>query len=379
MTVDLENYSGDLLVTVGRYPEYNYGDRLKISGKLEEPFETEEFSYKDYLARYDIYATMRYPKIEKLGEGSGSPMVAAMLFVKHKFMQSLSQLLPEPQNAFALGLLLGLKRALPEGLKNALIVTGVSHIVVISGYNISIIVRTLLKSSAWWGRRLAFLLSLAVVLGFVIMTGAEASVVRAAIMGGVLILALSFHRLYQSVNALVFVGALMIAQNPKILAFDIGFQLSFLATLGLVLVADRIEPKLKLVPNILAFRTNLASTLAAQIFTLPLLIIYFDKLSLISPLVNILVLWAVPYAMFFIFAAGLAGLIFLPLAKFLVLPAWALLTFFIKTVELFSRLPYAAVPAHSGWLAAVIYYFTLSIFLLWKKSRQKFGLASRFS
>src|SRR3989344_6446242 len=122
---------GNILLNVGKYPEYQYGDRLKISGKLEEPFVSEEFSYKNYLSRYDTYAVMRYPQIEKIGEGEGNRVKAGLLEFKDKIRQALSASLPEPHNALLLGIILGIKRALPESLAEALAIVGVSHIVVI--------------------------------------------------------------------------------------------------------------------------------------------------------------------------------------------------------------------------------------------------------
>lgn len=362
---------GNVLLNIGRYPEYRYGDRLKISGKLEEPFVSEEFSYKDYLSRYDTYAVMRYPQIEKIGEGEGHPVKAVLLKIKAEFLEVMLGVLPEPHNALVGGLILGLKRSIPEDLRNAMIITGVSHIIVISGYNISLITRNLLHTRSVIGRRLAFWLSLLVVLAFVVLTGAEASVIRAAIMGMMLMFALNIGRIYNPANAVVLVGAVMVAENPKILNFDIGFQLSFLATLGLIYLAPVWEKWLSWLPNLLWFRTNLASTLAAQLFTLPLLIFYFDRISVVAPLVNILILWVVPYAMFFGFFTGLLGIIYLPLAKLLGGVLWVILEYQIQIVEYFSKLPLASTRATINILAIVIYYLLLVsgiwVYRHWKK------------
>ncbi len=359
LVVKAQSFTGKILVTVGRYPEYRYGDELRISGKIEEPFETQEFSYKDYLSRFEIYAVMRFPEIEKLAPDRGNKIIAALLNIKHEFQEVLSKILPEPHNALVLGLILGLKRALPEGLREALILTGVSHIVVISGYNISIITRNLLKTRMLWGRKVAFWLSLLAVLIFVILTGAEASVIRAAIMGLLLVFALNIGRLYQATNALVFAGTVMIALNPKILFFDIGFQLSFLATLGLIYSSPIFEKWLTKLPDVLGFRTNLASTLAAQLFTLPLLIFYFDRISLIAPLVNVLILWVIPYVMLFGFVSGLSGMIFLPVGQLVAAIPWVLLEFLIRTIEFFAALPLASVFSKINIPVMVIYYLLL--------------------
>ncbi len=365
-------FVGNVLLNLGRYPEYQYGDRLKISGKLEEPFVSEEFSYKDYLSRFDTYAVMRFPEAQKIGQGQGGRIKSALLAVKHKFQEILSQALPEPHNALVLGLILGLKRALPESLREALIAVGVSHIIVISGYNISLITRNILKTRWVWGRRAAFILTVSTVLAFVIMTGAEASVIRAAVMGLMLVFAMNIGRIYQARNAVIFAAALMVAQNPKILNFDIGFQLSFVATIGLIYLAPIFEKWFQKIPDFLSLRTNLASTLAAIIFTLPLLIYYFDRLSIAAPLVNVLVLWAVPYTMFLGLLAGAVGLLFLPLAKIVTALAWVLLEYVIRTVEFFARLPFSGTSIGIN-IPVMIIYYALLVFGLWAyRNRKRF-------
>ena len=372
LTVQPEDYEGRILLNAGRYPEYRYGDRLKVFGEVEEPFVSEEFSYKDYLSRFGVYGLVRFPKIEKLDEGGGNVFKAGLLAVKHKFLDAISRILPEPHGAFLLGLLIGLKKAIPESLNEAFIATGVSHIVVVSGYNISIITKSLLKTRGRVGRRIASIFSILVVLGFVVITGAEASVMRAAAMGLLLILAMNVGRTYYAVNALILVGAAMIFINPRILRFDVGFQLSFLATLGLILLSPIFEKWLKRVPDFLQFRTNLASTLAAQIFVLPLLIFYFDRVSLLAPLVNVLVLWAIPYTMFFGFFVGLLGIIYLPLGQLLAGLPWVLLEYMIRVVEFFAAVPLASVSAKVNVPLILIFYLTLGGWLRYYRKSRKF-------
>ncbi|MBI4049890.1 MAG: ComEC family competence protein [Candidatus Doudnabacteria bacterium] len=368
-----DGYTGEVLLTVNLYPEYAYGDRVKVSGKLKEPFENEEFSYKNYLSARGVYGTISYAQVEKLASGEGHPVKAGLLWVKHKFVDTLSLILPSPHNSLAFGLILGLKRALPEPLLDALIAAGVSHIVVASGYNISIITDNILRTRAYVGRRAAIAFSLLLILAFVVLTGAGASVIRAAVMGLLLLVSLVAGRIYNVVNALVFAGAAMILQNPKILPYDIGFQLSFLATLGLVLLSPTFARWFAKLPNWLNFRTNLAATLAAQIFTLPLLIYYFDRVSLVAPLVNVLILWTVPYAMFFAFVAGLVGFVFLPLAEFAAAATWLILELQIRVVKLFAALPGAAASFKISMLIVVLYYLLLAWTLLYRK---KFGKLS---
>ncbi len=374
----IDNYNnklvGNILLNVGRYPEYQYGDKLKITGKLEEPFESEEFSYKNYLSRFDTYAVMRYPEVAKLAEGQGNKIKAALLAIKHKFQEVLTTSLPEPHASLVLGLILGLKKALPEDLQEALIIAGVSHIVVISGFNISIITKNLLRTRSFLGRRVAFALSFLIVLAFVIMTGAEASVIRAAIMGLLLVIAFNVGRIYQARNALVFAAGLMILQNPKILSFDIGFQLSFAATLGLIYLAPIFEKAFQKIPNFyfLSFRTNLASTTAAILFTLPFQIYYFDRISIVALLANVLILWAVPYTMFFGLIIGAVGIAYLPAAKLVADISWVLLEYLIRLVEFFAKLPFAATSAKINVPVIVMYYVSLVFAIRFYRNKKRF-------
>lgn len=368
--VRAEKVRGKVLLVAGRYPEYEYGDRLKISGKLEEPFSSAEFSYKDYLSRFDTYAVMRYPKMEKIASGQGNPLKAALLSFKVKFQEGVAQILPEPQSSLVLGIILGLKRSLPGDLRDALVATGVSHIVVVSGYNISIVAKGILSSRGILGRRIAFLLALLFIAGLVVITGAEASVIRAGLMGSLLILALGVGRIYQADRILIFAATLMILHNPKILRFDIGFQLSFLATLGLIYLSPLLEKWFEKVPNIVNFRGNLSATLAAIVFTLPLLAFYFDRISLIAPLVNILILWAVPYIMTLGALAGMTGILFLPLAKIISWPLWALLSYQIFVVENLARVPFAQASVKINLAAVAAYYLVLGLGL-WRLRKSK--------
>ncbi|MEK9181076.1 MAG: ComEC/Rec2 family competence protein, partial [Patescibacteria group bacterium] len=291
---------GKVLVTVGRYPEYRYGDRLKITGKLEQPFESADFSYKNYLAKGGIYSVSYFPKISLVASGQGNLIKAQLLNFKQRFIDGLSRILPEPQNAFLAGLLVGARRAIPEGLLAMFKITGVTHIIAISGFNISIITRILGRFiQTHFGRRAALLITVLVVCGFVVITGAQASVVRAAIMGVVLVVGLNLGRMSRAFNILVLAGAGMVALNPQVLIFDVGFQLSFLATAGLIFFAETLERAFRKIPEIFELRSILAATLSAQIFVWPLLIYNFDQLSLISPLVNILILTIIPITIIF--------------------------------------------------------------------------------
>lgn len=264
--------------------------------------------------------------------------------IKINFENSLNKYLPEPQASFLAGLTVGTRRNIPQDLKEAFIKTGTIHIIALSGYNITIIAQFInWIFGAFFPAFISFWLAIIFIILFTLMTGASASIVRAAIMGVLVLIAHRGSRLYNVRNALIFSASLMVFQNPQILRWDIGFQLSFLATLGLIYIAPYFEKKLQKLTNFLKIRESLVATLSAQTAVLPLLLFYFGRLSLISPLANILILPVIPFSMLLGFLIGLTDYIFPPLIQIFALPAWLLLTYKIKIIEFLASLPYSSI------------------------------------
>lgn len=367
--------NGKALITVGRYPEYEYGDRLEIIGKLETPFETDDFSYKNYLAKDGIYSTIRFAQVELGEKNQGNKIKTVLLKFKLLFSNKLSQVIPEPQNSLLLGLLVGARRSIPQELLDQFKITGVTHIIAISGFNISIITRLLGGFiQRLLGIRASLIISTLIVVGFVIITGAMASVVRAAIMGILVVIALNVGRASTMVNALIFTGVVMVFINPQILIFDVGFQLSFLATAGLIVFADSFENFFHKVPKFFEIRASLAATLSAQIFVLPLLIYYFDQLSIVAPVANVLILPIIPWAMLFGFLSGVLTLIWIPFSFLTAWITWALLSYQIKIVEIFAVVPHASVAVENIPFWSVVFYYLFllgAVFVLVRRKREQ--------
>jgi len=383
--------SGNLLLVAKKYPEYRYGDVLEISGKLKTPVSFEDFDYAKYLAKDDIYSVVYYPEIKLLASNQGSWLQEKLLVLKNIFKNSVNKILTEPQAAFLGGLLLGEKRGLPQELMDNFSRTGTTHIIALSGYNITIIAVALISLFNFFmlRRSVSFWTAVAIIILFVMMTGASPSVVRAAVMGILVLVARQAGRLYSIRNALIFAGSLMIYANPKVLTFDLGFQLSFAATLGLVYIGPILQnwftpsekgdfpartPKF-----ILSLKQILAMTLSAQIAVLPLLVINFGQLSLIASLANVLILLFIPITMLFGFLAGLAGIFWLALGKIFGLLAWLFLTYEIKIIELLAKIPLAAVEFKWNWWGGGIYYLVL-VYLVWhfnNKNRYKFVIPAK--
>ncbi len=362
--INNQQLKSKILATVPHFPQHEYGEKLDFTAKIQEPKEFPDFNYKNYLSRFGIDAVIYYPSIETKEGNYGNKIKFYILQFKHHWSNNLALLLPEPQNAFLGGLLLGAKRAIPENLTEGFNITGTSHIVAVSGFNITIIIAGidwLLRQ--FFRKRAAFIISLTAIAGFVIMTGASASVIRAAVMGGLVLLALNIGRVYAVANALALSATVMLLINPQILHFDIGFQLSFAALLGLVYFTPRIEPYFLWLPKYL--RQYLVATLAAEAATLPILLLNFGRLSLIAPLANILVLPLVPPAMLFGFLTGAFSLIWLKLGIPFAGISWILLTYIIKVVETLARIPFAALSLKFNGLALIGYYALLGLILSW--------------
>jgi len=344
-SIILKTDGGKISVSTARFPEYEYGDKISVSGILEKPENFEDFDYINYLAKDKIYFILNKAHAELLEKGKGNKVIASLFYIKKSFEDNLRALLPSPESDFINGILFGSKSEMSQDLYQKFITTGTAHIIALSGFNITIIVIFL----AWiFGyiikrKRLVVIIAIVTISLFVIMTGASSSVVRAAIMGSVLLLAKYYGRARHALNALLFAAFLMILLNPKVLAFDISFQLSFLATLGLLYIYPYILKKFEFLPEFFKLRDSASATIAAQIAVLPVLLQNFGQLSLISPVVNILILPLIPLAMLFGFLAGMFGFISLFLAKIFSIPLWIILWYQLKIIDICSGLPYASI------------------------------------
>ena len=359
---------GRVLLIVERYPEYHYGDVLSLNGKLTEPKPFTEpdgriFDYPSYLASKGIRYQMSYARIGLMNTNEGHVVVASLFRIKSRFEKALSEALPEPHGALASGLLLGGKQSLGASWIEKFRTAGIVHIIVLSGYNMTIVATWLVVLFRFMG----FVGSLSVgalgIVLFAIMTGGGATVLRAALMAILALVAKATGRTYEMSRALLFAGALMVLQNPSILAFDPSFQLSFLASLGLIFIAPILEMKVTLWSHTKWFREILIATLATQIAVFPLLLSQTGMFSLVALPVNLLVLPVIPLTMFFGFIAGVVALLFPSLAFIAGLPAFGLLSWILDIADYASRLPFAAL--HVPALSPLIIFFMYALVALW--------------
>ncbi len=334
-----------VLIKTERYPEYEYGDLILVRGELKEPENFNDFDYRAYLSKDNIYFLMQNPKIEVKEKEKGNVIASNLFKFKKEFENNIKILLPSPEADFINGVIFGSKSEIPPKLYDDFIKTGTAHIIALSGFNVTIIVMFLAWIFSFFisNRKVIVLTAIFTITLFVVMTGASASVVRAALMGSVLLLARYYGRAQHSLNALVFAAFLMILFNPKILVFDVSFQLSFLATLGLLYFYPYFLKKFKKIPNFFKLRDTLSATLSAQAAVLPILIYNFNQISVISPLANILILPVIPIAMLLAFLTGVLSFVSLFLAKIFVFPLWFILAYQLKVIEVLGSLSFSSI------------------------------------
>ncbi|MFH1820561.1 MAG: ComEC/Rec2 family competence protein [Candidatus Nealsonbacteria bacterium] len=350
---------GKVLISVDKYPKYEFNDKLKITGGLKRPEAFDGFNYPDYLAKDGIYSVMYFPEVEFLGQADSnltSRVYSQILSVKNKLRESISYTLPEPQSSVLGALILGDKRRLSDDIKNKLNAAGLRHITAVSGLHIMILAGILMSFGLFLGfsRKISFYLVLTFLVFFIILVGLPSSAVRAGIMMSFFLLSQVLGRPRSGLRIIVLTATAMLLINPLLLKSDVGFQLSFLAVLGITCFMTAFQRYLK--------SSILSVTLSAQVFTLPILIYNFGYFSLISPVTNILVVPFLPFVMILGFAGSIAGLIWLPLGYVLSWPVWLMLSYIIKIAETADSLSLSLHNIHFAWLIA--FYLALGIFIL---------------
>lgn len=362
------NINYNILIQESAYENYVYGEELELKCKLERPknMADSDFDYQAYLARQDIFYICQKPEIEKTGKNLGNAFYGTVVAVKNKFSAKIKALIPAPEAGLLEGLIIGGSGNLSKEIQAGFSRTGMTHIVAVSGYNITIVAEYLMLLGLFLGlwRRQAFWFALIGIWIFILMTGFPASAIRAGVMGTLLLYAMKNGRLANAGNAIVFAAAVMLLWNPLLLRYDVGFQLSFLATIGIVYFYPLFEKyfgeKLKKYPVIFSFIAEiLFMSLSAQIFVLPIILFNFQTLSLVSPVTNILVLPILPITMLVGFLAIAVSFIFQPLAILFSWLAYLPLRYEILVIDYFANLRFSALTAGLSWQGMLVWYIIL--------------------
>jgi len=368
--------SGLVLIRAGRHPRRECGDRLRVEGLLKAPPVYEGFSYRDYLARQGVYSMMRWARIDALERRGGRPLLFYLLAVKRRAQRAIARMLPEPQASLLTGILLGVEGGIPERLMDAFEATGTSHIIVISGFNITI-VSALFAGTAGrlLHRRFALVAAILAVALYAILVGAGPAVIRAALMGDLYLLSHFFGRRSYPPVTLATASIAMTVWNPQAL-WDAGFMLSFLATAGLLFftrpleslaeqVIERVAPTDWAQRIVGLISEGVLVTMASMIGTVPLLLSYFGQLSPVTLLSNLLILPAQPYIMTIGGAATLLGMVAEPLGRVVGWVVWVFLTYTIEVVRWTAHLPVGVWRGELPNWAPWAYYATLALTTWW--------------
>ncbi len=343
MVLDYEE--GRVLVYTEKYADYSYGDILKVKGDFQAP--TPE-SYANYLQKEGIYYTSFFPEIEKKGEEK-SFFYDSLFRLRGKMKSNIKESLPVPHSLFLKAMILGDRTSFTDDLQKKLSLSGTRHITAISGMHIVIISTALFYFLSFLKikKNHAALLSILFIILFVLFVGAPSSAVRAGIMGSFLLFSKIFYRETSPYRMVAFAGAGMLVFNPLLLHFDLGFQLSFLAVLGILSLHEPLKSFLFRQGKIGDFLKKnqrneriadlLAVTFGAQILVFPLILYNFGHLALFSVPANLLLVPLLPFIMIAGFFTALTG--FFPFAFF----SYLLLSFVLFVVHFFSSLPFSAI------------------------------------
>jgi competence protein ComEC len=299
-----------VLIHTNKYESYNYGDKLLVIGKFKIPEKFDEkFNYPKYLQKDGIIFTSFYPEIKILEKDFQKDLKFYIFKFKGSLIKKSKLFFDKQTSDLVLGVLLGVKSSIDEEVKENFRKSGLIHIIVLSGFNLTIIAYFIYFLLQKFGRKTKYLFSIIFVILFVIMVGAGATVVRAGIMIILFILGKFFRRNSSALNALVLAGAIMIYHNPMILLYDPSFQLSFVATLGLVSFYEILEKLMKFLPERFAIKEIIVSNISVQIVVIPLLIYLMGEFSVISLIPNILVLPLIPVFMLSAFVSIILGFV----------------------------------------------------------------------
>lgn len=369
--ITLDRPEGAVWVSADPHPVHTYGTAVDLSCTLVLPEGNEDFKYERFAAMRGIDAHCTQAILIPSGAVRGSALYRQLLTFKARFQSAIDKSLPEPHASFLGGLLYGLRATISEDLTEAFNITGTTHIIAISGYNITLVSSLFMAALLHLHvrRQHAFWIASSAVIVFVLLVGAQASVVRAAVMATVLLLSQYMGRSGRGAPLLACAAGAMVMVNPYSLVYDVGFQLSFLAVIGLMYLSSDIERLLYRLPGFT--KELLAQTLSAIVLTTPLIMYVFGRISVVAPLVNALILPMIPVIMFLgFFGVVLVGLL-RPLGLLFFWMSWAAMAYVIWIVKSIATWPAASLST-SASLSMVLAAYAL-LFLVIRQRYESAG------
>jgi competence protein ComEC len=363
---------GLVLVQAPRFPPHAYGDTVVVTATLETPPVLDQFDYRAWLATRGIHSLARRARVTTVARGGGNPVRRGLIALRTACRRTLAASLPEPEAALATGILLGDDDGIPKPVADAFKTTNTSHVIAISGSNIALLVALLMATCGpLLGKRRAVPVVLAVLVAYTTLVGADAAVVRAAVMGGITVFGVLLGRPSQATVALMAAAWAMTAYRPSYIE-DLGFQLSFAATVGLIVFSTRLTERAETLfaRGIGGARAQavvrltgeaVIVTLAAQVTTWPLIAFHTGAVSLVGLAANFLVVPAQPAVMGLGGLATVAGIAWSPAGRVLGALAWLPLAYTIRVVELAARVPLASITWTMPLSLLALYYAVLAL------------------
>lgn len=356
VTVQGQKLPGQVRVTSFSPFEPKQGDRVEVSGKLRSGFG-------------NYQAGMYFAQIN-----NATPGESWLANVRRTFSAVVLSVVPEPQASLGLGFLLGIKSQLPDDLIEQLKIVGLTHIVVASGYNLTILVRAARRALVRYSKYLATLAAFVMTISFLGVTGLSPSMSRAALVTSLSLVAWYYGRVVHPVTLLLTAAAVTAGWNPLYIWGDLGWYLSFLAFAGVMLGAPLLQRFIfqkRKVPQLAQIGIE---TLCAELATLPLTLLVFGSVSMVGLLANVLVVPVVPLAMLATFAGGLSSLLLPSFGTWLALPAHLILGYIIGIVDWLSAVPWARERLSLTWIGMVLAYVSLLTFgwFLWRRTKYSY-------
>lgn len=373
-----KNITGKIIVYTERYPEYNMGDEIALEGKLNIPEDFDGFEYQNYLFSKGIFYIVYYPQTEIINKNS-----TGIIFQISKFRKSadnvIKKIFPEPEAGIISAMTIGIKSSISSDVLDDFNKTGTRHLIAISGLHMSILIVLLMYFLISFGlkRNYAFYFSILGILFFVTLIGFPSSAVRASLMSGLVLFAIKSGRLSNIGNSIIFAGTVMLLFNPNLLRYDTGFQLSFLAVLGIVYIYPSLDFYLKKYRDYLKIKTIFLITISAQIATLPIIIHSFGSYSLSSVFANILVLPFVPIVMIGGIVSVMMGFVSLSIGQIIAIPILLILSFQIYVIKFFAGFNIGYFSFENVSFLFYFIYYVVLIFVLLVYNKKNVNCISR--
>lgn len=352
--------TGNIIINFNRYPELKESDRVKLKVKVEMPENFDGFNYIEYLRTENIFTVGKFPQIIEVKSG-GNSIYNNIINLRYSIRDNVYKILPQPHANLSLGILIGYRAGMPKDFDQNLSTTGTTHIIAVSGFNVTILLTYIITFTKFIPRKVSLTIAGITLTLFMIIVGFDnIPALRATLLGYSLLLSQAIGRKGGLVSFLPLSAALIIFMNP--LAFkSVSFQLSFFSTLGLVVLSETFSNKLSFIK--FSFKEELATTLAAIYSTLPTILTTFGTLSLISPLVNIIVLPIIPLSMILSLISTITTFISLDLAMIMSYPVYFVLEIFIRIINFFGSLPFASINIDLAIHPVIIFLFSFISFI----------------